>query len=456
MQDSRRKSVTFTPETKQEDGFSALSFSRQQFQSQSSDQSQSESPQPDSAPTQSEKKIKRLKTKQSREVEDADYPSSKPAIVSESPALGIASTATETAGARSSPEAQPSRDTDDANGSKKKKAKDKSSESRAITSSIEYLQQFSQDRALWRFNKKKQTILLKNLFDIHLIPLQHDQVIVEYISGLQGEAARQRLIETATSILQSIAEKQDDFEMQSMESEEARRRAYADALKKEIMRYERSNVEPNESDEKQLADTKREIERGQRAEAVLFKLLEKELYPGKYAQPNATPQQLAKTSNLNGNGKHEAPVSTATSVSQAASVQRIIATEGTRATGLKRKKRKTRTSSPNEDSSSSSSDTNSDTNTNTPPSDGPRSVREALAATSALDSWASSKKSSIPSATGKGKKTLFDDDLLEKKFPQEKTYHEMAPKRKVGEEKKGRGFHYTHGALADESGSESE
>ena len=454
MQDSRRKSVTFTPETKQEDGFSALNFSRQQFQSQSSDQSQSESPQPDSAPTQSEKKIKRLKTKQSREVEDADYPSSKPAIVSESPALGIASTAIETAAARSSPEAQPSRDTDDANGSKKKKAKDKSSESRAITSSIEYLQQFSQDRALWRFNKKKQTILLKNLFDIHLIPLQHDQVIVEYISGLQGEAARQRLIETATSILQSIAEKQDDFEMQSMESEEARRRAYADALRNQIMRYERSNAEPNESDEKQLTDMKREIERGQRAEAVLFKLLEKELYPEKYAQPNASTQQPAKTSNLSGNSKRESSVSNTASASQVAGIKRAIATEGTPATGLKRKKRKKRTSSPNDDSSSSSSDSDSDTNTT--PSDGPRSVHEALTITSAFDSRASSKKSSVPSATGKGKKIVFDNDLLDKRFPQEKTYHEMAPKRKAGEEEKGRGFHYTHGALADESGSESE
>ena len=239
-----------------------------------------------------------------------------------------------------------------------------------------------------------------------------------------------------------------------MESEEARRRAYADALKKEIMRFERSNAEPNESDEKQLADTKREIERGQRAEAVLFKLLKKELYPEKHAQPNATPQQLAETSNLNGNGKRESSVSNTASASQVAGIKRVIATEGTPATGLKRKTRKTRTASTNDDSSSSSSD--NDLDTNTPPSDGPRSVHEALTITSTLDSRASSKKSSMPSATGKGKKIVFDDDLLGKRFPQEKTYHEMALKRKVGEEEKGRGFHYTHGALADESGSESE
>jgi hypothetical protein len=340
--------------------------------------------------------------------------------------------------------------------SKGKKSKDKSIEPQAIPSSIEYLEQFSQDRAAWRFNKKKQTILLKNLFDIHLIPCQHDRVIVEYISGLQGEAARQRLGETATSILQSIAEKQDDFDMQSMESEEARRRAYGEALKKEIMRYERSNVEPAEADEKHLLDMKREIERGQRAEAVLFKLLEKELHSEKHAQLKATPHQFATTSNPNGNSKREVSVTTTTSTSHAVGVKRIVATEGTPATGLKRKKRKTRTALPNDYSSSSSSDSDSNSNNNKPPSDGPRSVHEALAVSSDLSILTSSKKSSIPSATGKGKKTFFDDDLLEKKFPQEKTYHETAPKRRASKVGKRRGFHYTHGTLADESGSGSE
>lgn len=447
--------MTFTPETKQEDGFSASNFSKKWFQSQSLDQSQPVSTQNKSAPNESEERPKKSK-KRSQDVGIVHSSIPNQDTTSDSTSLEIESSLSQRdESQRTSPErSEPAGET---KASKKKKQKDKSSEPKTIPSCIEYLQHFSQDRGAWRFNKHKQTILLKNLFDVHLIPAQHDEAIIEYISGLQGAAAQQRIIETATSILNTIAEKQDDFDMQSMESEEARRRAYADALKKEITRYERSKLELNDHDEQQLAEMKYEIERGRRAEAVLFSLLQKELHPERVAYAKPASQQQTTSSHSNEHNKREVSVPKATNSSHAASLKRkgdiSIATKGSPATGLKRKKRKIRVATAEGDSSSSSSE--SDNDNRSTPSSGPKTLREALTITADLDNLIPVKKSQKLSATGKGKQTFFSDDLLDKTFPQEKTYHEVAPKRKATMDK-GRGFHYTHGALADESGSESD
>jgi len=61
-----------------------------------------------------------------------------------------------------------------------------------------------------------------------------------------------------------------------------------------------------------------------------------------------------------------------------------------------------------------------------------------------------------PTAKAAGNKKIFDDDWLDKVFPKKQTYHETAPKRKAGDRSEARGFAYTHGTKADESGSEEE
>ena len=352
---SRRKSVTFTPETKVEDGFSASSLFKEWT-------AEAASPQNGSADIHAQVTHENSTSKQS---------------------------------------------------------------SGKIPSWLEYLQQYSDDRQSWRFNKNKQTGLLKNLFDVHLIPPQYTPSIVEYVSGLQGGAAQQRLLETATSVLRAIADRDQDLDLDSMESEEARRTAYATALKRHMLQYERSKV-TSEYDEQQLAEMKREMERGQRAEAVLGELLRKELYPERYQQANPSQHQQKRPgmSVLNGDKKRDASASTSSS----------------RKSELpKRKKRKVRTAG-SDDSSDSSSDSE------VKPSKGPTSIREALRPISGSPAQAT---------TAKPKHIIFDDDLLDKKFPKDRSYHEVAPKRKRGE-KKARGFAYTHGTKDDESGSESD
>lgn len=431
--------MTFTAETKQEDGLSASSLFKHRSPSQRVGESEVNAPQSDPAPTQPSKKPGSTKVKRPRERQKTEAADSITTSDSGSASSQNVSASPQAGDSLKTSKAEPSREARDTGSSHSQPLLENSSESKAILGCIEYLEQFSQDRSSWRFNKKKQTTLLKHLFDVRLIPPQHNQAIIKYTSGLQGEAARQRVIEDSKSILEAITRQQEDFDMESMESEEARRKAYASALKKHLQRYERSKAGLSEYDEQQLADMKCEIDRGQRAEALIFEALQKELYPEQYQQAKTISKHI-KEPLVNGTKKSETPVTTTTHSSQA--------------TGLKRKKRKTRTAATDDSTSSSSSDSDSDRKKKR--AKGPTTIREALAVTEDVMPSKRSRSSTVPSATGKGTRKIFDDDLLDKKFPLSKSYNEVAPKRKSADKDRGRGFMYMHGTKDDESGSESD
>lgn len=67
---------------------------------------------------------------------------------------------------------------------------------------LQYLQQYHADRESWKFNKSKQNDLLKNIWNVYRISPEHNEALAIYISGLQGAAARQRLREAAKTILE--------------------------------------------------------------------------------------------------------------------------------------------------------------------------------------------------------------------------------------------------------------
>lgn len=75
---------------------------------------------------------------------------------------------------------------------------------------LEYLTQFHTDRASWKFNKAQQISLLKNIFDVSLIPKDYNEALRAYIAGLQGDGARNRLRETASQTLKSIMRADED------------------------------------------------------------------------------------------------------------------------------------------------------------------------------------------------------------------------------------------------------
>jgi WKF domain len=58
---------------------------------------------------------------------------------------------------------------------------------------LDYLTSFYTDKANWKFNKKKQSLILRDVFDMSRIPPEYDSPLEAYIRGLESEAARQRL-----------------------------------------------------------------------------------------------------------------------------------------------------------------------------------------------------------------------------------------------------------------------
>ncbi|KAI7471012.1 hypothetical protein KC351_g12363 [Hortaea werneckii] len=201
---------------------------------------------------------------------------------------------------------------------------------------VEYILQFYNDKANWKFNKNKQTELLKHLFNPWRIPAQYDDALVAYIEGLQGARAQQRVIEDAEAVLKALLEKQEsEVSVESMDSRTSRKAAYETAVKREIEKVKQ--VGRSEYDEHQLLEMKREVEKAQRADAVLAALLSKEL-----EQPAAPPARsaapAAADSLANGNEEEKKMPKP----------------------DQKRKKRKARTQvSSDESSSSSSSDSSS-------------------------------------------------------------------------------------------------
>jgi hypothetical protein len=69
-----------------------------------------------------------------------------------------------------------------------------------LHSAIVYLLDHHRSRDSWKFNKAKQTYLLKHLFDFDKIPTDCNEALREYIAGLQGQGARTRVRESIEKI----------------------------------------------------------------------------------------------------------------------------------------------------------------------------------------------------------------------------------------------------------------
>ena len=69
-----------------------------------------------------------------------------------------------------------------------------------LTSTLDYLNSYHNSRQTWKFNKSKQNQLLKHAFEIAKIPPEYDTALKTYIMGLESTAARARLREKAHEI----------------------------------------------------------------------------------------------------------------------------------------------------------------------------------------------------------------------------------------------------------------
>lgn len=101
--------------------------------------------------------------------------------------------------------------------------------------SLEYLTLYHTSRTTWKFNKAKQTHLLKHLFSPSTIPPSHDAALASYLSGLQSASARTRIREAASTAIAAddsalSSEASNDNERADMEDPALRRQYYQHAL----------------------------------------------------------------------------------------------------------------------------------------------------------------------------------------------------------------------------------
>jgi hypothetical protein len=64
---------------------------------------------------------------------------------------------------------------------------------------LQYLKQYHESRDTWKFNKNHQNYLVKHIFEVKIIPSDHAHLIYEYVRGLQG-GVRTRLRDAAFAI----------------------------------------------------------------------------------------------------------------------------------------------------------------------------------------------------------------------------------------------------------------
>ncbi|KIV82701.1 hypothetical protein PV11_04791 [Exophiala sideris] len=89
----------------------------------------------------------------------------------------------------------------------KKKAKSGSKLHIAKTNpALEYLDQFHRAHASWKFNKNKETWLLKHMFSERDIPGTYNLALAKYIHGLKGSGARDRLKAQCLELLKKGAD----------------------------------------------------------------------------------------------------------------------------------------------------------------------------------------------------------------------------------------------------------
>lgn len=91
------------------------------------------------------------------------------------------------------------------------KAAESAKEAKDLPPYVNYLQQYHSDNANWKFNKKHQVDLLKNLFNVYRVPASYDPAVEAYITGLKGANARYLLKQEADKVLEETTKiKSDD------------------------------------------------------------------------------------------------------------------------------------------------------------------------------------------------------------------------------------------------------
>ncbi|MCJ1362162.1 hypothetical protein MMC16_001264 [Acarospora aff. strigata] len=260
---------------------------------------------------------------------------------------------------------------------------------------ITYLQQYHESRKTWKFNKAKQTYILKHLFDIDKLPPSIDPALTSYIEGLQGADARSRVKKAAEAIREEDDKAKKTIEEENME-DPVRRQQYYDTALKHLQAHIKGQIKEEQDVEKELdPEWQQKFAKRKRAERILWTMGDSE----SGLKANAALQERGvlpsrDRGQVNGDG----------------GVKRIKTNDGTA-----RRRRKRRTGVPDDDetSSSSSGTTESASGEDTSSESETSSDSEEAAESSGSSSSSSSSSSSPASSSSDPGASNTEDDSSE-------------------------------------------
>ena len=299
---------------------------------------------------------------------------------------------------------------------------------------LTYLLQYSQERSKWKFNKAKQSYILKHLLNLDRIPSEHERALCSYVTGLQVAAVRARVRRSMECV--KAEELFGDSEDSSADEAMKRARqdfekalaAFVDGLRKRgaDVLDDSSYSELYPTDE----DLGQKVKRRKRAEAILWALSQSEDYGVDFALGN--PATLHPNARANGTrtelvvGQHGPHHGRPDSINGSpAGHQRIKLNVNKPQPRVKIRMRKLRTNAVDFESSSSSSssssesgsgtdDSRSDDGSSGSSSEAPDSRSEGLSTAESMTSVSdsdSSAGSGSTSSSGSGSDSDSDPDL---------------------------------------------
>ena len=170
---------------------------------------------------------------------------------------------------------------------KKKKEKGKKKDTASTDSSqihetpiLSYLSHYHKYRQTWKFQKNRETHLFKHVLSLEQVPAQYNAALLAYLQGLKSEGAKQRLCQTAEEVVKADIENKGpaengDGEATTDEKEDGNTPNSTD-YDKAVDAFKAWLLDPKEDFDYdgvagQLdADTRRKLEKRQRAELMVF------------------------------------------------------------------------------------------------------------------------------------------------------------------------------------------
>ncbi len=148
---------------------------------------------------------------------------------------------------------------------------------------LEYLTQFCESRTTWKFRKNREVWIVKHLFSIDQVPSSYDASLYQYLQGVKSDTTRSRLQRKAEDIIQKDKEQsienidttdgdnnanEVNKESTEMEDPERRRAYYEDSVRRYKRKLEQHLDE--EAEEELTWVSPERLAKRRRAEIVLW------------------------------------------------------------------------------------------------------------------------------------------------------------------------------------------